>query len=80
MGEKQSLSHTRKKKSSKVIDPCPICEEELYHNEYYSKRVGLIDTNNGKLLGWMCSKCNSEFDNEDKVQYIYGQDYDTGKA
>mgnify|MGYP003657110963 FL=1 len=76
----QSLSHTKKKTKSK--DPCPVCEEELYHNQHYSKRVGLFDTNttDHDVIGWMCPKCNSEFDNNDNIMYIYGENFEGGDA
>jgi hypothetical protein len=71
----QNLSHTKKKTKTKAKDPCPICEKELYHNKYYSKRVGLFDTNttDHDVIGWMCPRCNSEFDNSDNIMYIYGE-------
>ena len=72
--QRQSLSHTRKKK--KIKDPCPICERELYHNKYYSKRIGLFDVNteDHDIIGWACPRCKSEFDNNDNIMYIYGED------
>ena len=77
---KQSLSHTRKKTRTK--DPCPICDKSLYHNEYYSKRIGLFDVNthDHEIIGWACPKCKSEFDNNDNIMYIYGENFNGGKA
>ena len=76
----QSLLHTKKKTKSK--DPCPVCEKELYHNDYYSKRVGLFDMNSTEhdIIGWACPKCNSEFDNNDNIMYIYGENFEGGKT
>jgi len=76
----QSLSHTKKK--TKIKDPCPICDKELYHNEYYSKRVGLFDMNSTDhdIIGWACPKCKSEFDNNDNIMYIYGENFEGGDA
>jgi len=78
--QKQSLSPIRKK--TKIKDPCPVCGVELYHNKYYSKRVGLFDVNSPKhdVIGWACHKCNSEFDNNDNLMYIYGENFKGGKA
>ena len=69
------------KKKNKYTDLCPICEENLYFNRYFTKRIGLIDTNNKKeMLGWACPFCKSEFDIDDKLMYIYGEDFDAGNA
>ena len=70
----QSLSHTKKK--TKTKDPCPICEGELYYNSNYSQRIGLFDMKSvqHEVLGWACPHCSSEFDIDDNIMYIYGQD------
>ena len=81
MERKQSLSHTRKKKT-KTKDPCPICEEELYYNKSYSLRIGIFDNNSviHDIMGWACPHCSSEFDNDDNIMYIYGQDNMQGNS
>lgn len=77
---KQSLSHIKKK--TKTKDPCPICGKDLYHNEYYSKRIGLFDVNspNHNVIGWQCPECSSEFDIKDNIMYIYGEDFNAGET
>ena len=77
---KRSLSHIKKK--TKIKDPCPVCDGDLYHNEHYSKRIGLFDVNtpDHNVIGWACPKCNSEFDNKDNIMYIYGENFYSGKA
>ena len=74
MEKKQNLSRIKKK--MKIKDPCPICEKELYYNSNYSQRIGLFDTksSNHDVLGWACPHCSSEFDIDDNIMYIYGQD------
>ena len=81
MEKTQSSSHTKKKKII-VKDPCPICEKELYHNSYYSKRIGLFDfnTKSHDIIGWACPHCKSEFDIDNNIMYIYGSDFKQGKA
>ena len=76
----QSLSHTKKK--TKIKDPCPICDRELYHNEYYSKRIGLFDIKSldHEIIGWACPRCKSEFDNKDNIMYIYGENSMQGNS
>ena len=70
----QNLSHTKKK--TKTKDPCPVCERELYYNEYYYKRIGLFDMESAahEVIGWACPRCKSEFDNNNNIMYIYGED------
>ena len=64
------------KKSHK--DPCPVCDKELYHDSNYSKRIGIMDK--GTVEGWMCPYCNAQFDFDDNIQYISGQEFNQGKA
>ena len=69
------------KKKSNHIDLCPICDKNLYHNKYFTKRVGLFNTRDtSEMLGWACPFCNSEFDIDNKLMYIYGEDFDAGNA
>jgi len=79
--KKQNLLHTKKKKI-KRRDPCPVCAKELYYNSRYSQRVGLFDVKSLKhdIIGWACPHCESEFDINDNIMYIYGQDYVQGKS
>ena len=80
MERKQSLSRIKKKKKTK--DPCPICERELYYNSNYSQRIGLFDMKSiqHEVLGWACPHCSSEFDIDDNIMYIYGQDSQQGNT
>ena len=80
MAKKQNLSHMAKKKRIEK-DLCPVCDGDLYHNESYTKRIGIVDTTgNHEVIGWICPHCKSEFDNSNKLMYIYGENFDTGKA
>ena len=80
--EKAKLNSSHIRKKTRIKDPCPICDKDLYHNEHYSKRVGLFDVNTAdhEVIGWQCPKCKSEFDNKDNIMYIYGEDFEAGKA
>ena len=69
MTKKQNLSHTQKKQAKTLTDPCIVCDKELYLDEEYSKRGGLLDDNQD-CVGWMCPYCNSEFDFNNRVTYI----------
>ena len=80
MGEMKSrYSHTQKKKSKKENDPCHICGENLYYDGKLTQRVGVLK-NNGDIERWMCPFCDSEFDLDDNILYIYGSDYEKGIA
>ena len=80
--ERKKLSSLHIKKKTRTKDPCPVCDANLYYNEYYSKRVGLFDVNtpDHEIIGWSCPKCKTEFDNKDNIMYIYGEDFDAGNA
>ena len=81
MEKKQNSLHIKKKKI-KRRDPCPVCGKELYYNSRYSQRVGLFDVDSLKqhIIGWELPHCSSEFDINDNIMYIYGQDYVQGKS
>ena len=73
---KQSSLLTKK---SKPQDLCKICDSNLYYNKKVTKRIGLLDVHR-EITGWICPKCNSEFDLEDNIVYIYGENSAQGKA
>ena len=76
MVTKQSSLHTKKKKPK---DLCPICDKNLYLNNDYTQRIGLIDSDR-KVTGWICPECDSEFDLNNNIVYIYGENSIQGKA
>ena len=68
-----------RKKKTNSDDPCPVCEEELYYDDDYTRRIGLLD-NSDKLEGWMCPYCNATFDNFNNLSYISTTNTMQGKA
>ena len=76
MVTKQSSLHTKKKKPK---DLCPICDKNLYLNSDFTKRIGLIDSDK-EVTGWICPGCSSEFDLNDNIVYIYGENSIQGEA
>ena len=79
--EKKKLSVTlrkRKRKKRKTKDPCFVCDKELFFNNKFSLRIGVVD--GGEVDGWICPHCRSEFDLKNNILYIYGQDYAKGDA
>ncbi len=81
MEKKRNLSHIRKKRT-KIKDPCPVCGDELYYSDNFSRRIGLFDlmSVSHQVIGWACPHCDSEFDKKDNLMYIYGQDYIQGNT
>jgi uncharacterized protein YbaR (Trm112 family) len=77
MEAKQSSSDTKKK--SRDRDPCPVCDFDLYYNSDATQRIGIINVKR-EVLGWICPECDSEFDLDDNIVYIYGEDSIQGKA
>ena len=76
MVAKQSSLRTKKKKPK---DLCPICDKNLYLNSDFTRRIGLIDKDR-EVTGWICPECSSEFDLNDNIVYIYGENSIQGKA
>ena len=78
--ESQSSSHMSKKtKKSKIIDPCPICKKDLYLDEIYTQRVGLLGDDDD-VIGWLCPHCRSEFDVDEHLTRYKGTDGMTGES
>ena len=78
--ENQRLSHMPKKtQKKKALDPCPVCGDELYLNEEYTQRVGLLD-NFDEVIGWLCPHCNTEYDVDDHISKFLGKNGIRGEA
>jgi hypothetical protein len=76
----QNFSHmTKKTKKSETVDPCPICSKDLYLDDTFTQRVGLLgDTDD--VIGWLCPHCRSEFDVDEHLTRYKGKDGMTGEA
>ena len=77
METKQSSSDT--KKESRDKDPCPVCDYDLYYNTKVTQRIGIINPERD-VIGWICPECDSEFDLDDNIVYIYGENSIQGNA
>ena len=62
----------KKTKKAKPADPCPICNKELYLNEEFTQRVGLLGDYD-EVVGWLCPHCSSEFDIDDHLTKFLGE-------
>ena len=78
MEKKQIYSHTQKKKKNR--DLCPVCDENLYHDNQITKRIGLLADDDYTIEGWMCPHCKSRFDLKDNLLYIKPHNIYVGRA
>ena len=78
--ENQNLSPMPKKtQKKKIIDPCPICNKELYLDEQFTQRVGLLGDYDD-VIGWLCPHCSSEFDTDNHLTKFLGEGGLRGEA
>ena len=70
---------TKTTKTVKIVDPCPICSQELHLNEEYTQRVGLLG-NYEEVIGWLCPHCKSEFDIDNHLTKFQGEGNIRGEA
>ena len=76
----QNFSHmTKKTKKSETVDPCPICSKDLYLDDTFTQRVGLLGDADD-VIGWLCPHCRSEFDVDEHLTRYKGEDGMTGEA
>jgi hypothetical protein len=69
----------KKTKRKEIKDPCTVCDEELYLNDVYTQRVGLLNDYE-EVVGWMCPHCKSEFDSDGKIKNLGGTSNISGEA
>tara|TARA_Y100000310_G_C20504468_1_gene725718 strand:+ start:747 stop:962 length:216 start_codon:yes stop_codon:yes gene_type:complete len=69
----------KKKSKKKTVDPCPVCGNELYLNEEFTQRVGLLDDRDS-VIGWLCPHCRTEYDTDDHINKFLGEDSIRGEA
>ena len=55
---------------NKSVDPCPVCENELYYEKDLTRRCGLLNEHD-EIIGWLCPHCRSEFDGDDNLVEIF---------
>ena len=78
---KQSLSATQKKTVNfkEEEDLCPVCNYNLFHNEKVTKRIGILNKNE-KVRGWICPHCMSEFNLNNDIVELFGDEVIKGRA
>jgi len=84
MENNQNLSPMQNEKKTKTdhpynTDPCPVCKEELYLNEEYTQRVGLVNDFE-EVIGWLCPHCKTEYDTDTKIVRFLGSPEIGGEA
>ena len=77
--QSKTYSPTQRKNNNIDDDRCPVCNQDLYFNEVVTQKIGIVD-NNGDITEWKCPFCDSEFDLDDNILYIYGSESDSGLA
>jgi uncharacterized protein with PIN domain len=78
--ENQNLSPTPKKtKKKKPRDPCPVCNKELYLNNEFTQRVGLLGDHD-EVIGWLCPHCRTEYDEDNHISKFLGENSIRGEA
>ena len=79
----QNLSpmQSEKNNNKEIVpeDPCPVCNEELYLNDEFTQRIGLIDDFD-KVTGWICPHCKTEYDDNTRIVRFLGADDIGGEA
>jgi uncharacterized protein YbaR (Trm112 family) len=59
---------------------CPVCDENLYYDNQFTQRVGVLADDDFTIEGWMCPFCRAQFDLDNNLLYINPQDIQVGKA
>ncbi len=76
----QNLSPMRsEKKKNKALDPCPVCKSDLYLDEQFTQRVGLLDGTD-EVVGWLCPYCKTEYNVDNHIVKFMGEDGIGGEA
>ena len=57
-----------------------MCDENLYHDNQTTQRVGLLADDDYTIEGWMCPHCKSRFDLKDNLLYIRPHNIYIGRA
>ena len=69
----------KKKLKKKAHDPCPVCGNDLYLNEEFTQRVGLLDDFDS-VIGWLCPHCQTEYDTENHISKFLGENGIRGES
>ena len=78
MEKKQLCLHTQKK--TKNEDLCPVCDENLYYDNQFTQRVGVLADDDFTIEGWMCPFCKSQFDLKDNLVNFSNYSANIGRA
>ena len=79
MENQKSSPMPKETKKAKIVDPCPICSQELHLNEEYTQRVGLLGDYDD-VIGWLCPHCKSEFNTDNQLTKFMGGEGMRGEA
>ena len=73
------MQNEKKTEDQDSTDPCPVCKEELYLNEEYTQRIGLVNDFE-EVIGWLCPHCKTEYDTDTKIVRFLGDSSIRGEA
>ena len=80
MVEKLKSLHIKKREiKGNDKDLCPVCDYNLHFSSTFTQRIGILDKTKD-IVGWICPKCDSEFDLKNNIVYIYGENSSQGEA
>jgi len=77
--EKKPTSLLMQKKK-KTRDLCPVCDENLFFDNYTTQRVGLLAEDEYTIEGWMCPHCSARFDLDNNLVQIDPRNIEVGRA
>jgi hypothetical protein len=78
MEKKATSLLTQKKKKTK--DLFPVCDENLFFDNYTTQRVGLLSEDEYTVEGWMCPHCSARFDLDNNLVQIDPRNIEVGRA
>ena len=78
MEKRLASLRTQKKKKNK--DLCPVCDKNLFFDNYTTQRVGLLADDDFTIEGWMCPHCDSRFDLDNNLVQISPKHIEVGRA
>ena len=77
--QSKKYSRTLRGRRNPKDDTCEVCSNDLYYDDITTQRIGIIDSH-GNVNEWKCPFCDSEFDLDNNLLYIYGSESDSGLA
>jgi len=68
------------KKKMLDTETCPACEENLRHDDKFTRKIAIVEEEEAEIIGWLCPNCRAQFDLDNNMMYIKGMKNGYGKA